>query len=58
MVKVIQDQKSDVCFKTGRYLKKETSWLARLVVFFVSVYTQLVVKFCYLSGHVKAMDLL
>ena len=58
MVKVIQDQKSDVCFKTGRYLKKETSWLARLVVFFVSVYTQLVVKYCYLRGHVKAIDLL
>ena len=58
MVKVIKEQQSDVCFKTGRYLKKETSWLACLVVFFVSVYTQLVVKFCYLSGHVKAMDLL
>ena len=58
MVKVIQEQKSDVCFKTGRYLKKETSCLTRLVVFFVSVYTQLVVKYCYIIEHVEAIDLL
>jgi len=58
MVKVIQEQKLDVCFKTGRCLKKETSWLTRLVVFFVSVYTQLVVKYCYIIEHVKAIDLL